>query len=580
MLQSCCLGGITTAGAPPTQYDWQNLEAAAAAVASGARRHGEPAQPGLPVSSFQGQTSHSWTGLQEGEGVVREPPGSISSQGQIPHSWAWQQGAEGVVREPVLIPGSNSSQGQIPQHAWQQGTVGIVREPIPLPGSISSKGQIPNSWPWQQGAERVVREPLSPSGSNSSQGEKTHWAWQQGAEGVVREPVPPPGFISSQERPIPNSWACQQGAEEVVEEPVSPPGSISSQGQIFQWTWQHGAEEFVKGPIPPPGSISFEEKIPQWACQQGSEEVGRGSTPPLVGVSDDGSIPFVPGKVIAEEDISPSPHEHKRAEAETSGLLTNKPQDTCAVSGAEDPLGLVAALRERLQQMTADLERVKAAADRLHERLDGPDASLADRIHERLDGPDAPLADRLHERLDGPDSPLADRPHERLDAPDAPLADRLHERLDDPDAPLADRLHERLDDSDAPLAYSPSPSPSQPDGAAVSCSKTSMRVDTTEVFSPLKNRLSDVSDSPYPCLNKLPGALEPSTTEALPKSMEVEQQSERKVKATSVSRDFIPTASAGLSNLIGQQSIKRSPRCVPVWLKKEPVCVSVHNGQY
>jgi hypothetical protein len=37
-----------------------------------------------------------------------------------------------------------------------------------------------------------------------------------------------------------------------------------------------------------------------------------------------------------------------------------------------DPLGLVATLRERLQQMTADLERVKAAADRLHERLDEP----------------------------------------------------------------------------------------------------------------------------------------------------------------------------------------------------------------
>jgi hypothetical protein len=41
--------------------------------------------------------------------------------------------------------------------------------------------------------------------------------------------------------------------------------------------------------------------------------------------------------------------------------------------GEVDPLGLVATLRERLQQMTIDLERVKAAADRLHERMDEPD---------------------------------------------------------------------------------------------------------------------------------------------------------------------------------------------------------------
>jgi hypothetical protein len=353
----------------------------------------------------------------------------------------------------------------------------------------------------------VVREPVLPLGSISSQGQIPQRAWQQGAEGVVREPVPLPGSISSQGQ-IHNSWACQLGAEGTVRE---PPGSISSQGQVpYYLPWQ-----------------------------QRAEEVGRGSTPPVAGALDDDSIPFVPGKVI-EEDKSPSPHELKRSEAETSGLLTNKPQDT--VSGAEDPLGLVAALRERLQQMTAGLERVKAAADRLHERLDGPDAPLADRLHERLDGPDAPLADRLHERLDGPD---------------AILADRLHERLDGPDAPIADRLHKRLDGLDAPLADSPSPSPSQPNGAAMGCFKSSIRADTTEV---LKNRQSDVSDSPCPCSSKLPNALEPSTTEALPKSMEVEEQLEREVKATAVSRDFIPTASSsGLSNLISQQSIKRSP---------------------
>ncbi len=42
-----------------------------------------------------------------------------------------------------------------------------------------------------------------------------------------------------------------------------------------------------------------------------------------------------------------------------------------------DPLGLVAVLRERLQQMAADLERVKAAADRLHEQMEGPEESPA-----------------------------------------------------------------------------------------------------------------------------------------------------------------------------------------------------------
>ncbi len=348
------MGGITAAGAPLTRYDWQNLEAsAAAAVTSGARSQGEPPQPSLPVSSCQGQTSHSWT-------------------------------------------------------------------------------------------------------------------WLQGAEGVVREPVPLPGFISSQGRQIPNSWPF------------------------------------------------------------GDEEVGRGSTTPRAGALDGDSIPFVPGKLI-EEDLSPSPHELKRAEAKTSGLSTNKPQDTGAVSGAEDPLGLVAALRERLQQMTDGLERVKAAADRLHERLDGPDAPLADRLHERLDAPDAPLADRLLERLDDPDTPLADSP--------------------------------------------------QPDGAAIGCSKTSIRADMTEV---LENRQSDMSESPCPCSSELPGALEP--TEAVPKSMAVKEQPEIELKETSASRDFIPTASSsGLSNLsalISLQSTKRSPRCVPVWLKKEPVCVSVHNGQY
>ncbi len=492
------MGGITTAGAPPTRYDWQNLEVdAAAAVASGAMRQGELAQPSLPVSSCQRQTSHSWTWQQGAEEDVREPvplPGSNSSQGQTPQ-WAWQQGAEEVVREPVPPPGSNSSQGQMPNSwACQQGAEEIVKEPVPLPGSISSQGQIPQ-WTWLQGAEGVVREP---SGSISSQGQMPHsGAWQQGAEGVMREPVPTPGFIFTQGRQIPNSWPF------------------------------------------------------------GDEEVGRGSTPPLVGVLHDDSIPFVPGKLIEEEDISPSPHELKRAEAETSRFLTNKPHDTGAVSGAEDPLGLVAALRERLQQMTAGLERVKAAADRLHERLDGPDAPLADRLHEWLDCPDAQLAERLHERLDGSDAPLADRLHERLDGPDAPLADRLHKRLDVPDAPLAD---------------SPSPSPSQSDGTDIGCSKSSTTADTTEVFAPLKNRQSDVSDSFCPCSSEPPGALEPSTTEALPKSMEVEEQPEREVKAISVSEDFIPTASAGLSNLISQQSTKRSPQCVLVWLKKEPVC--------
>jgi hypothetical protein len=410
------------------------------------------------------------------------PPGSISSQGQISRSWTWQQGAEGVVRE--------------------------------RPGSVSSQGQTSHLWTWQQGVEGIAREPVLPLGSISSQGQIPQRAWQQGAKEVVREPVPPPGFISSQGRQIPNSWACQQGAEEVVREPVPASGSISSQGQIpHSWTWQQGAEGVVREPVTPLGSISSQEQIPNsWACQQGAEEMGRGSTTPRAGALDGDSIPFVPGMVIEKEDIRPSPHELRRAKTETSGLLTSKPQDTCAVSGAEDPLGLVAALRERLQQMTAGLERVKAAADRLHERLDGPDSPLADPLNERLDAPDAPLADCLHERLDGPDGPLADHLHERLDGPDAPLAD------------------------------SPSSSSLQPDGAAIGCSKTSIRADTTEV---LKNRQTHMSDSPYPCSSEPP--------EAVPQSMAVEEQpkTKREVKETSVSRDFIPT---GLSNLSAQIS--------------------------
>jgi hypothetical protein len=374
-----------------------------------------------------------------------------------------------------------------------------------------------------------VREPPV---SVCSQGQIPQRAWQQGAEGVVREP---PASISSQGQ-LPNSWAWQQGAEEVVREPVPPPGSIFSQGQIPQQAWQQGAEGVVRDPVPPPGSNSSKGQIPRSrAWQQRAEEVGRGSKQQLAGALDGGSIPFVPGKLI-EEDISPSPHELKRVEAETSGLLTNKPQDTCAVSGAEDPLGLVAALRERLQQMTADLERVKAAADRLHERLDGPDAPSADRLHDRSDGPDAPSAERLHERLD------------------------------DPDAPLADRRHERFDGADAPLADSPSLSLSQPDGAAMGCSKSPIRADTTEVFTPMKNRPSHVSDFPCPCSSELPGALEP--TEAVPQSMAVEEEPEREVKATAVSRDCIPTATTGLSNLISQQSTKRSPRMCPCLVEK------------
>ena len=268
-------------------------------------------------------------------------------------------------------------------------------------GEIIAAGVPPTSHDWQNlsaaAAAEGGREPAHGQGQQAAAGggrEPAHGQGQQAAAGKGREPANGQGQQAAagggRER-VHSGSSCQgQQAAAEGERELANCGN-SCQGQLLGdcSDWQGGGEkeqEFHHGQLKArftwpsdgeeeeilvPDKSRFYESLPTWFAWQSL--AGREET----------KVELSQRPEEEEDDCrSREPSELHTTAAQGGGInqschpgkSVDKDLDGEEREGVPwdevDPLGLVAALRQRLQQMTIDLERVKAAADRLHDQMD------------------------------------------------------------------------------------------------------------------------------------------------------------------------------------------------------------------